>query len=380
MKSIIFPFVISLLLSFISFAQEEVHNPSHLKCSTCHTREVPTKDDPGLINCPRPMMKNLFPTSNLGPAVFILKDLENKYLPVVFEHKLHAQMSEMTGGCLNCHHFNTSGPIMSCNQCHLKERKRDDVSKPDLMAAYHQQCLDCHRQWSHQTECTSCHAEKKGNETIDASNISSDLLKKTHPEVKKPEKIIFKTDAKEGSIVTFYHDEHSSLFGLDCVSCHKDENCIGCHDLEKVKDGKNINFDMPVKVNVSETERHQRCFGCHVDNQCSFCHKNSAMKRFNHAASTGWALNKNHINLACTVCHKKGKEFTALDNKCISCHPDWNSMSFNHKVTGLVLNETHSEFECGDCHLNKDFSTKPSCENCHDDKSFPKDKPGTLVN
>ena len=104
------------------------------------------------------------------------------------------------------------------------------------------------------------------------------------------------------------------------------------------------------------------------------------MKRFNHAASTGWALNKNHINLACTVCHKKGKEFTALDNKCISCHPDWNSMSFNHKVTGLVLNETHSEFECGDCHLNKDFSKKPSCENCHDDKSFPKDKPGTLVN
>ncbi len=49
------------------------------------------------------------------------------------------------------------------------------------------------------------------------------------------------------------------------------------------------------------------------------------------------------------------------------------------KLQDLELDETHIEFDCGDCHENEDFSKKPSCEGCHDDKIFPESKPGKLV-
>ena len=57
----------------------------------------------------------------------------------------------MGGGCENCHHYNTSGPILKCSSCHESSRKREDVSIPDLKGAYHRQCMDCHREWSHDT-------------------------------------------------------------------------------------------------------------------------------------------------------------------------------------------------------------------------------------
>ena len=380
MKYFVFIVITYLSLSTFSFPQEVIHNQVNLECNTCHTCEVPTKNDPCLIECPRPKMQKEFPSSETGPDIFIMDELENRYLPVVFTHKLHAQMSDMTGGCLACHHYNTLGPILRCNQCHSEKRKRTDISKPDLMAAYHQQCLDCHRQWSHKNDCTSCHAEKKGNESFDRSEISSELTQKTHPEVKKPVKIIYQTDCKEGKLVTFFHDQHINIFGLDCISCHKNENCISCHDPAKVKNGKQHNFDKPIMVNISETERHQRCFGCHENDKCSLCHKNSEMKPFDHGLRTGWALNKNHLKLECTACHTKDKGFTKLENECVSCHRNWNSETFDHKVTGLMLDEIHIEFDCSDCHLERDFSRRPSCGNCHDDKNFPNNKPGKLVN
>ena len=73
-------------------------------------------------------------------------------------------------------------------------------------------------------------------------------------------------------------------------------------------------------------------------------------------------------------CHYK-----KLDNKCISCHQNWSNTTFKHSVTGLQLNETHSDLSCEDCHIDRNFAVKPSCNNCHEDYSFPKQKPGKLV-
>ena len=72
-------------------------------------------------------------------------------------------------------------------------------------------------------------------------------------------------------------------------------------------------------------------------------------------------------------------EFTGLSSSCTSCHAGWNLKTFNHKITDLILDDMHIEFDCGDCHIGEDFSKKPSCENCHDDKNYPDDKPGKLV-
>jgi len=320
-----------------------------------------------------------------GPAIIKLDELSEKYLPVIFSHKTHSQMSQMSGGCGGCHHYNTVGPILSCSSCHSKERKRDDVSKPDLQAAYHRQCIDCHKEWSHSTDCTSCH-ELKSSKLTTQKQIDK-IKVKDHPKVNEPAKLVYETNYNKGKIVTFYHDQHVNLFGSGCISCHQKENCTRCHDKEKNLSRFSGTTSAPIKLVKSKTEHHQPCFKCHADDDCTKCHLGKAMDPFNHKISTGWALNKFHEKLECAKCHvvhpdKVGgssNKFVKLNNNCTSCHSNFAAGSFNHSVTGLKLDETHAELECSDCHTENNFSKAPDCSNCHDDKSFPKDKPGSLV-
>jgi DnaJ-class molecular chaperone len=103
------------------------------------------------------------------------------------------------------------------------------------------------------------------------------------------------------------------------------------------------------------------------------------MEPFNHKISTGWALGKYHEKLECAKCHGISNKFTKLNNNCVSCHKNFAAGSFKHEKTGLKLDELHIDFDCKDCHTSGNFSDKTDCSGCHDDKSYPKDKPGTLV-
>jgi hypothetical protein len=364
-----------LFLSTFAFAQNK-NNSSHslknITCKTCHTCDVPTKQNPCLVECPRFEMITVHQPAEEGPDVIKIGKLADKYLPATFSHKVHAQMSLMSGGCAGCHHYNTVGPILPCSDCHSVERKREDLSKPDLQAAYHRQCINCHKEWSHSTDCTSCHLEK--SKSI-AGKESNELKGKDHPEVKEPEKLIYETNYNKGKIVTFFHNEHTSLFGVDCISCHQKENCTRCHDINNIK---TISSNLPEKITKSSSQHHQPCFKCHADDKCSDCHLDKPMDPFDHKVSTGWALNRFHEKLECAKCHSNNT-FTKLNNSCVSCHKNFVAGSFNHSVTDLKLDEIHADFECGDCHIEENFANKPDCSNCHDDKSYPKDKPGSTV-
>ncbi len=380
MRALVYSILIVLISLLVSSAQiKKDHSGQNITCETCHVCRVPTKDDPCLRACPRLLMIKQFPSPETGPDVVVMDDLTDRYMPGVFPHKLHAQMSEMTGGCIACHHYNTLGPILNCKECHSIKRKREDITKPDLKGAYHQQCLNCHRQWSHKTECVSCHEKKNGNTGLSVAQLISRFKNKSHPEVNKPDVIVYDTNYDKGKLVTFYHKEHSTLFGLKCIDCHNNENCIRCHDLQKKNKEQISGFDLPVKVQVSKEERHLKCFGCHANNKCSFCHSNEKMKPFDHKLRTGWALNRFHKKLSCIKCHGNKKSFTKLNSNCNNCHSGWTPETFNHKITGLVLDDNHSDIDCEECHLNRDFGNKPVCDNCHDDKNWPENKPGRMV-
>jgi len=367
------------LSTFTIYSQEKSHSQLNITCKTCHACEVPTKDDPCLIACPRFSMIKEYPSPEAGPDVILINELEDRYTPVIFSHKLHAQMSEMTGGCSGCHHYNTLGPILSCINCHSRKRKRDDVRTPDMKAAYHQQCLNCHRQWSRQTECNSCHKEKSNEENLELDKVTTELMKKSHPQVTVPTKIVYQTNYENGKLVTFYHNDHSVKFELECINCHKNENCIRCHDVKKNGNGVNETYDSPVKINLPEEERHNRCFGCHKNDECSLCHKDKEMNSFNHKVRTGWTLTVFHQELACRKCHQDKTNYSNISKECNSCHFDWAPETFDHKITGLKLDENHVENDCQDCHINKNFSVKPTCDSCHEGINYPKDIPGKLV-
>jgi hypothetical protein len=345
-----------------------------LSCKTCHTCEVPTKDEPCLIVCPREKIATVYQAPEQTPELIVIDQIIDRYSPVYFSHKIHAQMSIMSGGCENCHHHNTSGPILQCKSCHEPNRKRDDVSLPDLKGAYHRQCMDCHRAWSHETGCNSCHELKSKTDSKNPKSYAG----KSHPALKEPNLIMYETTSDKGKLVTFYHDEHVKKFGLTCVTCHKQENCTKCHDAaNKIKDGsKKISH----KKNDTFEEQHQNCLACHKkEEDCSVCHSNSKLGPFDHAKKTGWALNKHHINLSCAKCHGAKLPYKKVDANCTACHKNWTKSTFKHAVTGLLLDESHSDLECFDCHLKNNYGIKPNCTGCHDNYFYPGKKPGKLL-
>ena len=352
----------ALLLLFI-FA---IGYTQTLDCKKCHYCEKPTSENPCLKRCPRhDLPAGHISTSSQQPDVIILKELESLYVPVVFSHKLHSEMADFSRGCSICHHHNPAGPILKCSSCHEKTSLRGDLHKPGLKGAYHRQCMGCHREWSHSTACGNCHALKSKKQTPEPQKNGGDLVGSAHPVIPEPDRIIFRTDYKEGNLVTFYHDDHTKVFGLKCVDCHRQESCDTCHDTQKEK-----------ITETHLTEPHDPCFQCHENHNCNVCHTSEIRGNFDHLRRSGWALNKFHSKLKCRDCHQGRTIFAKLDNTCLSCHKSWLEKGFNHSITGLTLDETHKENACEDCHLDKRFDQPPSCDNCHDGYRYPVQRPG----
>ena len=363
-------------------AQQKIsksHKYENIDCSVCHSCKFPTAQNPCLNPCPRFEIMNTYTFNKEGPANIIIDTLQNIYGSVNFPHKLHAEMSKISGGCIQCHHYNTTDKIEPCSDCHNKDRKKAVITRPDLRGTYHQQCMNCHRKWSHKTECNSCH-KPIGNKTVKQVTKLKIKVVPEHKPLKAPEKIVFKTSTKQGKRVTFSHKEHNKKFGLKCSDCHKDEICVNCHDIEKVKKVNDGKLGITAKGFKSASQAHQKCSNCHdTKNNCTFCHSNSERKPFNHEKATGWKLNKFHKKLKCRTCHGNKTQFKKLDKRCKSCHSGWTQDNFDHKITGLILDENHKDADCEDCHTDRNFSAPPACDNCHDEKSFPKNVPGKLI-
>jgi hypothetical protein len=352
------------------------HSRSNIDCKTCHTCDVPTKNEPCLVTCPREKIVTVYQKPEQTPELIVIDQISDRYGSVYFSHKIHAQMSVMSGGCENCHHHNTSGPILQCNSCHESSRQREEVGISDLRGAYHRQCMDCHREWSHETGCNSCHTLKKNLNDAVQDNVQKRYAGKDHPVVMEPTHITYQTNSDKGKLVTFYHDDHTKKYGLRCASCHKQESCSKCHDVNKISN------DKPKIVSTKKTfeEQHSNCISCHSNSdKCTGCHSDSKLKPFDHAIKTGWVLSKHHVKLSCAKCHGSKLPYQKIDNKCSSCHRGWNKETFKHSITGLQLDEIHLQLGCENCHEGNDYSVKPGCNSCHENFAYPKQKPGILV-
>ncbi len=347
------------------------HAKSDLECSTCHACLYPTAEDPCLIVCPREQI-TIHHAPEEGPTVIKIEKLADRYGPVVFSHKVHAQMSEMSGGCDACHHYNTAGPVLACKKCHEPRATRENLAIPDLEAAYHRQCVQCHRQWNQNTGCYSCHLPKEsGNSEIE------ELIKRyheiEHPEVNHPKKLVYETKADTGRLVTFYHDQHVQMFNVPCKSCHTEESCIECHDLRKEV---TYQADQHKKMHKSFEDHHKPCSTCHDNNDCNKCHRETELPPFDHDKSTNFKLGKYHTMLNCNKCHADNK-FSKLNTGCTSCHKNFKLGVFNHSKTGLTLTGEHKDFDCENCHTNLNKPMQIKCDDCHDEEiTYPRKLPG----
>jgi len=356
-------------------------------CSACHTCTKPTVTNPCLRGCPR--MSGPSTTGDLsqktGPVVVMLDELEDLYQPVPFDHRGHAHMSEMTNGCMVCHHHSAEGAAHpACKTCHEVSPapgEERDIRKPTLKAAYHRQCMGCHREWSHGTACGICHPPKaKRGESAGASEppTPKEILSQMPPPIPEPDVEIYKLESKPavGMRVIFRHADHIHRFGFTCVECHNEESCSRCHETGRKHEQRIRTL----------AEHHMICADCHdVDDghKCRRCHWKEGESRpapFKHT-DVGWPLSRHHKNIGCRLCHKSGNRFTKLNRDCNACHADWSPATFNHAVTGQMLDENHADIDCADCHGDK-YDRAPTCSECHDEEEgivFPKKRPGPVV-
>ncbi len=342
-------------------AAPPVHGGS-VDCAECHACPAPTRAEPCLKACPRGReSKGL--TASQGPDVVILKELEDMYVPVRFNHRAHAQMAGMSRGCVTCHH-NTppDSAHPSCKDCHPKTAAQENLAQPSLKGAYHRQCLSCHSEWDRDTACEVCHEKKAGGAlhgTASAVNGHSH-----YRAIPLDDLITFKTNYAPGDVVPFHHRNHSEKYERDCVECHAQQGCTKCHT-QGVTAGANGRHPMG---DPSEAHIHQTvCFQCHQDQKCTECHGRDPKDLFSHA-DTGWPLAPYHAHLDCRSCHGASGAFQKPDPTCTSCHEQgFRTAGFKHDVTGVKLGATHGEIDCETCHTAGVGKGEPSCEGCHDD-------------
>ena len=114
------------------------------------------------------------------PETVTIKELMNKYEPVKLPHRkiVKSMVSKIKNNqlanyfhhekgtvCQGCHHNSPAAKQPpKCVSCHSKPFNAKDPFKPGLMAAYHRQCMECHKAMNIKkpvsTDCNACHQKK----------------------------------------------------------------------------------------------------------------------------------------------------------------------------------------------------------------------------
>lgn len=155
-------------------------------CFACHMRpledmaQVNQKPEvaAGMLLQSRKAISGTYSDEDI-PEKVIIKELSQHYEPVQFPHRriVHTLLNNIKdnklahyfhGGegtiCKACHHNSpaTATPPR-CVSCHGLPFDRNNLLRPGLKAAYHQQCNRCHKEMGIENpsaiECTECHKE-----------------------------------------------------------------------------------------------------------------------------------------------------------------------------------------------------------------------------
>ena len=297
---------------------------------------------------------------DLGPDVVILRELQDIYEPVPFDHKSHAEMAQMWYGCVTCHHRSPDPTaiepdaeaalpttpsahtqaeaerIPACKSCHSVAADESNIRMPSLKGAYHRQCLNCHKEWSDANNCVVCHEPVEGRDPSSAEPTPDDVITRMHPPIDPPTVKVYQTrfTPADGDNVTFRHDEHLKRFGLTCVDCHHGDTCANCHEPAAVPGRHKV-----LEPARSWRQSHGPCMTCHQNQSCRHCHyrdDESPPPSFDHR-TTGQALDDDHAALGCRQCHQKLDFGATMSCNTAACHDRGEPIIFPDERPGPVL-------------------------------------------
>ncbi len=163
---------------------------SEMSCQTCHIPselenntamdDNQSKAAAAELLAARTPVRNMIPVDQI-PETVTLKKLADEFESVTLPHrKIVLKLAEVNTTsklaayyhkdpmtlCRGCHHNSpASTKPPQCASCHGKSSEALNLTRPGLMAAYHQQCFECHQTMGIEKpasrECTACHAKRK---------------------------------------------------------------------------------------------------------------------------------------------------------------------------------------------------------------------------
>ncbi len=302
------------------------------------------------------------------------------YAPVRFMHLKHAAV---IGDCTKCHHYRPEDPnapeIVKCSACHQKPFNPDMPERPGLKAAYHRQCMECHKTVDKgPVDCIGCHGKNVPDHsklvklpdhpdpiTVTKEcirchdNAARDMLKSAHwlwrgpsPYTVGKEKR-FNLGKGTNTINNFCISVASNW--PRCTSCHagygwKDASfdfndktkidCLVCHDTTQKYSKAPPAAGMPYEqIDLKEIAKH---VGKPSRKTCGDCHfRGGGGDAVKHGDMNGVLY---YPTRNCDV-HMGGMDF-----QCHECHK-----TRNHKISGrsLSLPVAEGSRSCGDCHTKK---------------------------
>ena len=156
-------------------------------CGSCHvpkpaavTPQTEPKAMAAMLLEARTLVKATYPDEDI-PELVEIKALSKQYEPAKLPHRKIVQTlvknikeSKLAGHfhrdpgtvCQGCHHNSPAAKKPpACASCHGQPFDGRNLFKPGLQAAYHLQCMECHKDMGIEkpvaTNCTGCHKEKR---------------------------------------------------------------------------------------------------------------------------------------------------------------------------------------------------------------------------
>lgn len=142
-------------------------------------------------------------------------------------------------------------------------------------------------------------------------------------------------------------DVHQSNLGADCQRCHSTHSW-STFDFYKVHE----QTDLPA-------------MGAHVQLDCESCHTTQTINEYSHVQFICSNCHINDYNASTNPAHVQAQ----FSTDCRECHSvfSWAHTSFDHSITGFVLDGAHERLDCVECHSNNNFSgMSVECFACHE--------------
>lgn len=345
----------------------------------------------------------------------LVNTFEDLYGPVRFMHSKHA--ARLDGNCALCHHVSPKGAdaggqgkdarlseTVACRACHQEAFDPEHPERIGLKAAYHQQCMDCHKEMAMGPEnCVGCHAKNvpdhkelvklpddPGPMEVTAECLrchekaGEDMIKSAHWLWKGPSPY---TVDRQKKVMSGKATDTINNFCVAlpsnwprCTSCHagygwKDGtfdftdmtrvDCLVCHDTTDsyVKAPPKAGMPAPevdlkfVAENVGSTNRNT-CGNCHFQGGGGDAVKHADMSAVLRYPSRNCDVHMGGYDFACTECHEavnhkiKGRS-TSLpvaegSRTCEDCHSD--KPHYGDDMLDFHLNRHTDTVACNTCH------------------------------